>query len=234
MSYYRRPFRASYPANPTPISGNDAIPSIEANKERVSKIQNTEGWQGFLTAADVSFVQSITGWLEGGRNLSAPQDGWLQRIEKKCVPTDTSWYDLSDADLQKKREYAMKHYGETGYYTPQIARMQGDAAYMPEKSVWERMWGNKFINAGFKRWTEGSRFSVGEVVINKYYPDYYGTTGLIHKVTFNGGAWNYEYMPMNAKEGYDKIIAVDEKNLLPASKRNLTALDKAKAQKAEF
>jgi hypothetical protein len=232
VSYYRRPFRASYPANPTPISGNDAIPSIEANKERISKIQNTEGWQGFLTAADVSFVQSITGWLEGGRNLSAPQDGWLQRIEKKCVPIDTSWYDLADTDLQKKREYAIMHYSGAGFYTSVIILMQGNPAYMPEKSVWERMWGNKFINAGFKRWTEGSRFSVGEVVINKYYPDYYGTTGLIHNVTFKGGAWNYEYMPMNAKEGYDKIIAVDEKNLLPASKRNLTALDKAKAQKA--
>ena len=77
-------------------------------------------------------------------------------------------------------------------------------------------------------------FSVGEVVINKYYPAYYGTTGLIHSVTFKGGAWHYECLPMNAKEGYDKIISIEEKNLLPASKRNLTALDKAKAQKAEF
>ena len=96
------------------------------------------------------------------------------------------------------------------------------------------MWGNKYVNAGFKRWTDGSRFSVGEVVINKYYPAYYGTTGLIHSVTFKGGAWHYECLPMNAKEGYDKIISIEEKNLLPASKRNLTALDKAKAQKAEF
>ena len=232
MSYYRRPFRASYPPNPTPVSGNNEIPSIEANKERISKIQNTEGWKALMTPADCAFVESITGWLAGGRNLSAAQDSWLQRIEKKCVPTDTSWYDLADGDLQKKREYAMKHYAETGYYTSVIVLMQGNASYMPEKSVWERMWGNKFINAGFKRWTDGSRFSVGEVVINKYYPDYYGTTGLIHNVTFNGGAWHYEYMPMNAKEGYDKIIAIDEKNLLPASKRNLTALEKAQAKKA--
>jgi hypothetical protein len=125
------------------------------------------------------------------------------------------------------------HYNTAGFYTPQIARMLADSAYMPEKSVWERMWGNKYINAGFKRWTEGSRFNVGEVVINKYYPAYYGTTGLIHNVTFKGGAWSYEYLPMNAKEGYDKIISVEEKNLLPASKRNLTALDKAAARKKE-
>lgn len=234
MSYYRRPFGASYPANPTPISGNDAIPSIEANKERVSKIQNTEGWKALMTPADCAFVESLTGWLNNGRNLSAAQDSWLQRIEKKCVPIDTSWYDLTDTDLQKKREYAIMHYSAAGFYTPQIARMQGDAAYMPEKSVWARMWGNKYVNAGFKRWTDGSRFSVGEVVINKYYPVYYGTTGLIHSVTFEGGAWHYECLPMNAKEGYDEILSIEEKNLLPASKRNLTALDESKAQKAEF
>jgi hypothetical protein len=233
VAYYRRPFRTSYPASPTPISGNSEIPSIEANKERISNLKNVEGWQGLMSPADSAFVESITGWLDGGRNLSAAQDSWLQRIEKKCVPTDTSWYDLTDTDLQKKREYAIMHYNTAGFYTPQIARMLADSAYMPEKSVWERMWGNKYINAGFKRWTEGSRFNVGEVVINKYYPAYYGTTGLIHNVTFKGGAWSYEYLPMNAKEGYDKIISVEEKNLLPASKRNLTALDKAAARKKE-
>jgi hypothetical protein len=233
VAYYRRPFRTSYPASPTPISGNSEIPSIEANKERISNLKNVEGWQGLMSPADSAFVESITGWLDGGRNLSAAQDSWLQRIEKKCVPTDTSWYDLTDTDLQKKREYAIMHYNTAGFYVAEVLRMQSNAAYMPEKSVWERMWGNKYINAGFKRWTEGSRFNVGEVVINKYYPAYYGTTGLIHNVTFKGGAWSYEYLPMNAKEGYDMIISVEEKNLLPASKRNLTALDKAAARKKE-
>ena len=230
MSYYRRYGRVTYPPKTTPLSGNNEIPSVEANKERISNLKNVEGWQGLISPADAAFIESITGWLDGGRNLSAAQDSWLQRIEKKCVPTDTSWYDLTDTDLQKKREYAIMHYSAAGFYTPQIARMQTDAAYMPEKSVWERMWGNKYVNAGFKRWTDGSRFSVGEVVINKYYPAYYGTTGLIHSVTFKGGAWHYECLPMNAKEGYDKIISVEEKSLLPASKRNLTALEKAAAR----
>jgi hypothetical protein len=237
VAYYRSyRYRQAPPA--TPISGNSEIPSVEANKERISNVKNTEGWQGLMSPADASFIESITGWLDGGRNLSVAQDSWLQRIEKKCVPIDTSWYDLTDTDLQKKREYAIMHYSAAGFYTPQVARMQADSTYMPEKSVWERMWGNKYVNAGFKRWTDGSRFSVGEVVINKYYPDYYGTTGLIHNVTFKGGAWHYECLPMNAKEGYDKIISIDEKNLLPASKRNLTALDKAvearKKAAAEF
>lgn len=227
MSYYRRPFRTSYPANPTPISGNDAIPSIEANKERISKIQNTEGWQGFLTAADVSFVQSITGWLEGGRNLSVPQDGWLQRIEKKCVPTDTSWYDLADTDLQKKREYAIMHYNTAGFYVAEVLRMQSNAAYMPEKSVWERMWGNKFINAGFKRWTDGSRFNVGDMVVNKYYPAQFGTIAVVQTVKWWNSNWHYEALPLNADANYEgRTITTEEKMLLPASKRNLTAIEK--------
>jgi hypothetical protein len=229
---YRYP-RASAQQAEAPAEQENITFTLDDNKERVIKVKAVEGWESFLNPADLSFIQSISGWLEDGRNLTSAQSSWLQRIEKKCAPRDTSWYDLADEGLQKKREYAIMHYREAGYYPAEVLRMQADAAYMPDKSVWDKMWGNKYINAGFKRWTDGSRFSVGEVVINKYYPVYYGTTGLIHNVQWSSGNWHYTMMPLDGKEGYDKIISVEEKNLLPASKRNLTALDKAAARKKE-
>lgn len=229
---YRYP-RASAQKVEAPADQENLTFTLDDNKERVNKVKVVEGWESFLNPADLSFVQSISGWLEEGRNLTSAQSSWLQRIEKKCAPIDTSWYDLADAEFQKKREFTIIHYLQTGYYGNTIIRMESDASYIPEKATWDKMWGNKYITAAFKRWTEGSRFNVGDMVINKYYPVYYGTTGLIHNVRWSGGNWQYIMMPINGTQGYEKPIEVVESKLLPVSKRNLTALDKAAARKKE-
>ena len=105
--------------------------------------------------------------------------------------------------------------------------MEADSTYMPEKAVWEKMWSNKYINAAFKRWTDGSRFNVGDMVVNKYYSAFYGTIAVIQSVKWWNNNWHYEALPLNAAPNYEgRTITTDEKSLLPASKRNLTALEK--------
>ena len=209
---------------------NAEIPALEDNKARVQKVKDTEGFPAGLSPADVSFIESIGSWLDNGRNLSVAQNSWLERIEKKCAtPLDTNWFDASVEENQKKRAYAIQHYKATGYYATVIGRMEADSSYMPEQAVWEKMWSNKFINAAFKRWTEGPRFNVGDMVVNKYYPDCYGTIAVVQEVKWVhlNNKWNYSALPLNAAPNYEgRTITTDEKMLLPASKRNLTAIEK--------
>jgi hypothetical protein len=207
---------------------NAEILPLEENKARVQKVKDTEGFPAGLSPADVSFINSIEGWLAGGRNLSTAQNSWLERIEKKCAtPLDTNWFDVSLEENQKKRAYAIQHYKATGYYLSVITRMEADSSYMPEKAVWEKMWSNKYIGAAFKRWTAGSRFNVGDMVVNKYYPAYYGTIAVVQSVKWWNSNWQYEALPLNAAPNYEgRTITTDEKMLLPASKRNLTAIEK--------
>jgi hypothetical protein len=224
--YHRR--RNTYAAA-APASEPSSVPPLDENKARVQKVKDIEGFPAGLSPADVAFITSIEGWLAGERNLSTAQNSWLERIEKKCAtPLDTNWFDVSIEENQKKRAYAIQHYKATGYYATVIGRMEADSAYMPEKAVWEKMWSNKYINAAFKRWTDGSRFNVGDMVVNKYYPACYGTIAVIQSVKWsNNNIWLYEALPLNAEPNYEgRTITTEEKMLLPASKRNLTAIEK--------
>ena len=209
---------------------NAEIPALEDNKGRVQKVKDTEGFPAGLSPADASFIESIGSWLDNGRNLSVAQNSWLERIEKKCAtPLDTNWFDVSIEENQKKRAYVIQHYKATGYYPAVIGRMEADSTYMPEKTVWEKMWSNKFINAAFKRWTDGSRFNVGDMVVNKYYPDCYGTIAVVQEVKWVplNNKWNYSALPLNPAQNYEgRTFQVEENLLLPASKRNLTAIEK--------
>jgi hypothetical protein len=223
--YHRR--RNTYAAA-APASEPSSVPALDENKARVQKVKDTEGFPSGLSPADVAFITSIEGWLAAERNLSVAQNSWLERIEKKCAtPLDTNWFDVSIEENQKKRAYAIQHYKATGYYAIAIAKMEADSAYMPEKAVWEKMWSNKYINAAFKRWTDGCRFNVGDMVVNKYYPAFYGTIAVVQSVKWWNNNWHYEVLPLNAEPNYEgRTITTDEKMLLPASKRNLTALEK--------
>jgi hypothetical protein len=224
--YHRRGYVRSSP--PQPASEPSNVPLLEDNKARVQKVKDTEGFPAGLSPADVSFIESIGSWLDNGRNLSVPQNSWLERIEKKCAtPLDTNWFDASVEENQKKRAYAIQHYKATGYYATVIFRMEVDSSYMPEKAVWEKMWSNKFINAAFKRWTDGSRFNVGDMVVNKYFPACFGTIAVVQTVKWFNSNWYYDALPLNPAANYEgRTITTDEKMLLPASKRNLTAIEK--------
>lgn len=189
--------------------------------ERIAAIKANPAFEG-LSQKHKDFVDSVQKWVQT-RPLSVGQEAWVQRIENDLKPVDNSWFDLNDEEFQKKRAYAIKHYKATGYYHVQTSRMEADPNYMPEKGIWDRMWGNKYINAAFRRWTDGARFKVGDMVVSKYYPAYYGNIALVEEVRWNGSEWLYSALPMNPAEHYAgrKIEMVPEKHFLPATPRNL-------------
>ena len=230
MAFYHRRGYVRSPSPVQPASEPSNVPLLEDNKARVQKVKDTEGFPAGLSPADVSFIESIGSWLDNGRNLSVAQNSWLERIEKKCAtPLDTNWFDASVEENQKKRAYAIQHYKATGYYLIVIGRMEADSSYMPEQAVWEKMWSNKFINAAFKRWTDGPRFNVGDMVVNKHYPDCYGTIAVVQEVKWVplNNKWNYSALPLNPSQNYEgRTLQIEENLLLPASKRNLTAIEK--------
>jgi len=189
--------------------------------ERIAAIKANPAFEG-LSQSHKDFVDSVEKWVKT-RPLSMGQEAWIERIEKVLKPVDNSWFDLNDEEFQKKRAYAIQHYKATGYYLHQVSRMEADPAYMPEKELWDRMWGNKYINAAFKRWTAGARFKIGDMVVNKYYPSYYGKIAVIENVVWNSSGWTYGALPLNPGEHYinQKMQQIDEKHFLPASNRNL-------------
>jgi hypothetical protein len=191
-------------------------------QERIAAIKASAGWAG-LSAKHQDFINSVEKWVET-RPLSLGQESWVERVEKLVAnPVDPSWFDFNNEENQKKRAYAIKHYKAAGYYIPQVSRMEADPAYMPEKELWDRMWANKYINAAFRRWTDGARFKLGDMVVSKYYPTLFGNIALVEEVRWNGSEWLYSALPLNPAEHYAgrKIEMVPEKHFLPPTPRNL-------------
>lgn len=192
-------------------------------QERIAAIKASAGW-ATLSAKHQEFVNSVEKWVET-RPLTLGQESWVERVEKLVAnPVDPNWFDFNNEENQKKRAYAIQHYKSTGYYHVQTSRMESEPTYMPDKEVWDRMWANKYINAAFKRWTAGARFAVGDMVVNKYYPHYYGPIAIIEEVRWSGSGWLYNAMPVSPPETFNnasKMGSVDEKHFLPASPRNL-------------
>jgi hypothetical protein len=191
-------------------------------EERIAAIKASAGWSS-LSPRHQEFVNSVAAWVKT-RPLSVGQESWVERVEKMVAnPVDPAWFDFSNEENQKKRAYAIQHYKVTGFYHVQTTRMEEDATYMPEKEMWDRMWGNKYINAAFKRWTAGARFKIGDMVVNKWHTPYYGKIAVVEHVSWNGSGWTYNALPLSPGEYYtnQKMQMIEEKHFLPASNRNL-------------
>lgn len=191
-------------------------------QERIAAIKASAGW-ATLSARHQDFVNSVEEFVKT-RPLSLGQESWVERVEKLVAnPVDPSWFDFNNEENQKKRAYAIQHYKFTGFYHVQTTRMEADPAYMPEKELWDRMWGNKYINAAFTRWTKGSRFKIGDMVVNKYFTHYYGKIAVVESVKWNNSCWIYDAIALSPGEHCPnpKMQLIEEKHLLPASNRNL-------------
>ena len=186
MYYRRKNWSHSSAYQPATVK----VAADPADMSRIEAIENDANY-ATLSEKDRSFVASVK-VQAASRGLSEAQKSWLARIEKVLIPVDGSWWNAEEGDNAKKREYAMIHYSATGYYTFEMVRMKGDPAYMPEKSKWDAMWDNKFVNAGFKRWLAGPKHAAGDMVLAKPH----GTTHytcIISNVNWRGGSnkWHY-------------------------------------------
>lgn len=191
-------------------------------EERIAAIKASAGWSS-LSPRHQDFVNSVEAWVKT-RPLSVGQESWVERVEKMVAnPVNPTWFDFSNEENQKKRAYTIQHYKVAGFYHVQITRMEEDATYMPEKELWDRMWGNIYINAAFKRWTAGARFKIGDMVVNKWHTAYYGKIAVVEHVSWKGSVWVYNALPLSPGEYYtnQKMQMIEEKHFLPASNRNL-------------
>jgi hypothetical protein len=152
-------------------------PAIPAELARIDALLNNPAFTG-LKVGSQDFIKSIK-LQAASKGLSAAQINYLTGIEKEIRPVDLSWYDTTNSENIAKRAYALVHYKAKGYYGAVIAKMDADPAFMPEQATWDRMWGNVFINAGWKRYSAGSKFSVGQIV------NVSARTGLIQKIEWS-------------------------------------------------
>lgn len=186
--YRAKNWSHSLPYNPTPVIVDPA--DNAAAKERIGKIEGDERFS-LLPERDRSFISSVKEQIEKGRVPSAAQTSWIERVEKQLIPVDTEWWKPEEGDNTKKRLYAILHYSTTGYYSIEIGKMKADSSYMPDKSKWDAMWGNKFIGAGYKRWTAGPKHAIGDMISAKVgYAGHF--TALVTNVAWrSGNKWGY-------------------------------------------
>ena len=186
--YRAKNWSHSLPYNPTPVTVDPA--DNAAAKERIAKIEGDERFS-LLTERDRSFISSVKEQIEKGRVPSPAQTSWIERVEKQLIPIDTEWWKPEEDDNAKKRLYAILHYSTTGYYSIEIGKMKADSSYRPEKSKWDAMWGNKFIGAGYKRWTAGPKHAIGDMISAKVgYAGHF--TALVTDVAWrSGNKWGY-------------------------------------------
>jgi len=178
----------------TPVTVDPA--DNAAAKERIAKIEGDERFS-LLPERDRSFISSVKEQIEKGRVPSAAQTSWIERVEKQLIPVDTEWWKPEEDGNAKKREYAIKHYTLTGYYTVEVSKMIADSSYMPEKSKWDAMWGNKFIGAGYKRWTAGPKHAIGDMINAKISFGGHFTSVVTDVVWGKGNKWAYKVTPID-------------------------------------
>jgi hypothetical protein len=164
-------------------------PADATDTSRIEAIEKDARYDT-LSEKDRSFVTSVKAQA-AKHSLSPAQRSWLERVEKALEPVDVSWWNAEEGDNAKKREYAILHYSTTGY-TVEITKMKADTSYMPKMSKWEAMWGNKFIGAGYKRWTDGPKHAVGDMVLSKLPNGNTHYTCIISNVKWGeGNKWHY-------------------------------------------
>lgn len=195
MSFYRtRRWSHSVPAY-APTARPAADPAAVATAaSRIAAIEADSGYATLLTDRDREFIVSVKGQVGNGRTPSDAQTSWLARIEKRLIPANHSYFDASNAEHVAKRAYALQHYKATGYYSREVAAMEADAAYVPDLDVWERMWANKFINAGFKRYSAGAKYGAGDMVKAKIAGAKHDAVVAGVKWSCNANNWMYEVL----------------------------------------
>lgn len=186
MAYYRYsryvPGFNSVSYAPAPVDPQETV--------RIDAVLNNPAYTA-LPANKQEFIKSIKEQA-GKKGLSTAQLNYLASIEKSLAPVDNTWWDATNPENAVKRQYVITYYGATGYYSTIIPKMKADPAFMPDKDTWDKMWGNKFINARYKRFLEGPKHPIGSIAIGKY--RYGGVhNGIIQKVEFNylDGRWHY-------------------------------------------
>jgi hypothetical protein len=196
MAYYRR----SKNWSPSPYSVGAVLdrsykkePADPAEIARIDAVINDPAFSSLATNKQ-DFIKSIKGQA-ASKKLSDAQIKYLASIEKDLIPADNSWWNAADPENINKRKFVVAYYGATGYYTTIINKMVVDGAFMPERGIWDKMWSNKFINARYKRFVDGNKHNVGDIVIGKYS---YGApyNGIVQNVSYNyhDGRWHYEVL----------------------------------------
>jgi len=191
VSFYRtRRWSHSVP-DYTPVANMMVTTPIDnaAAKARIAAIEAHERFST-LVPRDSDFIVSIKGQVDNGRTPSDAQVSWLERIEKRLA-TVPSAFDANDAAQVAKRAYTIIHYKATGYWLNVVAAMDADATYLPDADTYDRMWANKFINAGFKRYSAGAKFGAGDMVKAKIYGAKHD--GIIAGIKWSSTANNWLY-----------------------------------------
>jgi len=169
------------------------------------------------------FIKSIKEQA-GSKGLSDAQLNYLASIEKSLAPVDNSWFNATDSEMVRKREFTKNYYGATGYYSTIVVKMAADSAFVPDKTLWDKMWENKFINARYKRFIEGTKVDIGEIVIAKYS---FGSpfNGIVQSITYNyhDGRWHFGILTFETGEVRhfkdSEVKPVEKKARKPRSKK---------------
>jgi len=190
MAYYRRSKNWSHSNAFNSSAAYTPASSDPAEVARIDAVINNPAFSSlFVNKQD--FIRSIKGQA-ASKKLSAAQVNYLASIEKDLLPTDNSWWNAADPENIRKRQYAVDYYSSNGYFTTLLPKMKADPAFMPEQGIWDKMWSNKFINARYKRFIEGNKHNIGDIVIAKYS---YGpaSNGIVQKFDYNylDGRWQY-------------------------------------------
>ena len=189
MAWPYRPYRSKKWSHSSAI--RPAAPAAQpAEMARIEAVINSPHYSS-LPQKMVDFVLSIK-QQAASKGLSDAQLKYLSAIEKQLVPVDSSWWNATDAEMLRKREFAKKYYGANGYYSTMVVKMTADPTFVPDKALWDKMWDNKFINARYKRFIEGNKVEIGEIVIAKYSygPPYNGIVQTI-EYSYLDGRWQY-------------------------------------------
>jgi hypothetical protein len=174
---------------PAPVDPQETV--------RIDAVLNNSAFTA-LPANKQEFIKSIKDQA-GKKGLSTAQLNYLASIEKSLAPVDNGWWDDTNPENAVKRQFALHYYAANGYYSLVVAKMKVNPAFIPDKDTWHKMWGNKFINARYKRFIEGPKHTVGQIAIGKY--TYGGpNNGIIQKIEFNyyDGRWQYEILLFDA------------------------------------
>lgn len=178
-------FRSHAPRALAPIPRPAQSPAaVAAAASRMAAIEANSGYATLLSPRDRDFIVSVKGQVDNGRTPSSAQVSWLERIEKRLI-ANHSYFDASNAEHVAKRAYAFQYYKAAGYYSREVAAMEADATYVPDFDLWERMWANKFINAGFKRYSAGAKYGAGDMVKAKIH-------NAKHDAVVAGVKWSYK------------------------------------------
>jgi hypothetical protein len=193
MAYYRRSKNWSHSNAVSNSPAYTPAPADPAEIVRIDAVINNPAFSSLFTNKQ-DFIRSIKGQA-ASKKLSDAQVKYLASIEKDLLPVNNSWWNAADPENIRKRQFAVDYYSSNGYYSTLLPRMKADPAYMPEQGIWDKMWANNFINARYKRFIEGNKHNIGDIVIAKFS---YGpaSNGIVQKFDYNyiNGRWQYEVL----------------------------------------